>query len=185
MLITISRLRTCALRRFPEALATLDRVLAWEPTNADALGAKAGALWATGDLQAVEPLLANPGIDPVLRGDAGFVPAPLCRGHRDILKCSGCQDQTRRAKRDEKLLLALSQQRAGDVAAARATYQSAVQDLQRDLEKVAPDSNHGAGRIPFWVWPMQVWAKQPLLSPKDKKPWPCVPLPKTRSKVPR
>ena len=40
----------------------------------------------------------------------------------------------------EKLGLALSQQRAGDVAAARATYQSAVQDLQRDLEKAAPDS---------------------------------------------
>ena len=57
-----------ALRRFPEALATVDRVLALEPTNADALGLKASALWATGDLQAVEPLLGNPGIDPGLRG---------------------------------------------------------------------------------------------------------------------
>ena len=38
----------------------------------------------------------------------------------------------------------MSQQRAGDVAAARATYQSAVQDLQRDLEKTAPDSNAAA-----------------------------------------
>ena len=45
----------------------------------------------------------------------------------------------------EKFLLALSQQRAGDVAAARATYQSAVQDIQRDLEKVAPDSYPAAG----------------------------------------
>ena len=34
---------------------------------------------------------------------AGFVPAPLCRGHRDILKCSGRQDQTRRAKRERKI----------------------------------------------------------------------------------
>ena len=57
-----------ALRRFPEALATVDRVLAWEPTNADALNDKAQALWAMGDLQAVEPLLGNPGIDPDLRG---------------------------------------------------------------------------------------------------------------------
>jgi tetratricopeptide (TPR) repeat protein len=39
----------------------------------------------------------------------------------------------------------LCQQRAGDVAAARATYQSAVQDLQRDLEKAAPDSYQAAG----------------------------------------
>src|SRR5207245_9003607 len=41
---------------------------------------------------------------------------------------------------NEKLLLGLSQQRAGDVAAARATYEDAVQDIRRDLEKVAPDS---------------------------------------------
>jgi serine/threonine-protein kinase len=40
----------------------------------------------------------------------------------------------------EKLLLGLGQQRAGDVAAARATYQNAVQDFQRWLEKVVPDS---------------------------------------------
>src|SRR6266566_4847509 len=30
----------------------------------------------------------------------------------------------------------------------------------------------------FWVWPMQVWAKRPPLSPKDKKLWPCIPLPR-------
>ena len=57
-----------ALRRFPEALATLDRVLAWEPTNADALKTKAPVFWAMGDLEAVEPLLGNPGIEPGLRG---------------------------------------------------------------------------------------------------------------------
>ena len=91
-----------ALRRFPEALATLDRVLAWEPTNADALRLKAGALWATGDLQAVEPLLGKSWYRSGLTWCAGYVSAPLCRGHRDILKCSGCQDQTRRAKRSSK-----------------------------------------------------------------------------------
>jgi tetratricopeptide (TPR) repeat protein len=39
--------------------------------------------------------------------------------------------------------LGLSQQRAGDVAAARATYQKAAQELQRELEKVALDSGSG------------------------------------------
>src|SRR3989442_6882042 len=53
-----------SLRRFPEALATLDRVLAWEPTNELALGLKAFVFWATEDLQAVEPLLANPRPEP-------------------------------------------------------------------------------------------------------------------------
>src|SRR6266567_4164541 len=38
--------------------------------------------------------------------------------------------------------------------------------------------------VPNWVWPMPVWAKRPLLSPKDKKLWPCVPLPKTHGRAP-
>ena len=43
-----------------------------------------------------------------------------------------------------KLPLGFSQQRAGDVAAARATFEDAVQDLRRDLEKAAPDSKAAA-----------------------------------------
>src|SRR5205823_6100754 len=39
-----------------------------------------------------------------------------------------------------ELFLGLSQQRAGDIAAARATYQKAAQDFQRQLEKVVPGS---------------------------------------------
>ena len=39
--------------------------------------------------------------------------------------------------------------------------------------------------MPLWVWPMQVWAKRPLLSPKDKKLWPCIPLPKIHSRAPQ
>jgi serine/threonine-protein kinase len=46
---------------------------------------------------------------------------------------------------DEKLLLGLSQQRAGDVAAARATYEDAAQDIRRELDTVAPDSYQAAG----------------------------------------
>ena len=133
------------LRRFPEALATVDRVLAWEPTNADALGMKASVLWATGDLQAVEPLLANPGIDPDLRG----VQALFQRRYAAAIEIfsSEVAAKTKRGEPsyDEKLLLGLSQQRAGDVAAARATYQKAAQDFQRELEKVAPDSFAEAG----------------------------------------
>src|SRR5256885_123117 len=57
-----------SLRRFPEALATVDLALALEPANTDALGLKASVFWATGDLQAVEPLLANPGTEPHMPG---------------------------------------------------------------------------------------------------------------------
>ena len=145
---------TCScVRRFPEALATVDRALAWEPTNELALGLKAFVFWATGDLQAVEPLLANPGTEPRVPGGATSpvrgVQALFQRRYaaaREILS-SAVAAKTKRGEPsyDGKLDLGLSQQRAGDVAAARATYQSAVQDIQRELEKVAPGSHVDAG----------------------------------------
>src|SRR5438445_1022762 len=119
-----------ALRRFPEALATVDRALAFEPANTDALGLKASVFWATGDLQAVEPLLANPGTEPHMPGTGiGWpvrgVQALFQRRYAvpiEILPCAVAA-KTKRGEpsSDEKLLLGLSQQRAGDVAAARAT----------------------------------------------------------------
>jgi tetratricopeptide (TPR) repeat protein len=49
--------------------------------------------------------------------------------------------ETDRVARDyEKLWLGLSQERSGDIVAARATYQDAAQDFQRQLKKAAPDS---------------------------------------------
>ena len=91
-----------ALRRFPEALATLDRVLAWEPTNADALGDESGGPLGNGGSPGGGTAARKSWYRSGLTWCAGFVSAPLCRGHRDILKCSGCQDQTRRAKRSAK-----------------------------------------------------------------------------------
>jgi len=128
------------LRRFPEALAIADRILAWEPTNADALFVKARALWATGDLQAVEPLLANPGIDPEVRGVQALYQRRYAAAIEILSSAVAAKTKRGEPSDDEKLLLGLSQQRAGDVAAARATYESAVQDFRRELEKVAPGS---------------------------------------------
>ena len=56
------------VRRFPEVHAIADRILALEPTNGNALYLKAYAFLAAGDLEAVEPLLANPGTEPLMRG---------------------------------------------------------------------------------------------------------------------
>jgi tetratricopeptide (TPR) repeat protein len=134
------------VRRFPEALATLDRLLAWEPTNELALGLKAFVFWATGDLQAVEPLLANPGTEPRVPGGATSpvrgVQALFQRRYaaaREIVS-SAVAAKTKRGEPsyDGKLDLGLIQQRAGDVAAARASYEKAAQDIRRELEKVAP-----------------------------------------------
>jgi serine/threonine protein kinase/Tfp pilus assembly protein PilF len=126
------------LRRFPEALATADRILAFEPDFTFALFVKAIVFWATGDLQAVEPLLANPGIDPEVRGMQALYQRRYAAAIEILSSAVAAKTKRGEPSDDEKLLLGLSQQRAGDVAAARATYESAAQDIRRELDKVAP-----------------------------------------------
>src|SRR6184192_1604547 len=132
---------TCmAVRRFTEALASVDRVLALEPANTDALGLKARAFRATGDLQAVEPLLANPGISPLDRSLQALFQRRYAAAIEILSNAVAADSKLLDPRNDERLLLGLSQQRAGDVAAAHATYQKAAQDFQRQLDNVARDS---------------------------------------------
>src|SRR5206468_4176450 len=118
---------------FPETLATVDQLLAWEPTDPIALGRKAAAFWAMGDLQAVEPLLANPGFDPYDRG----VQALFRRRYAAAIEIFSAPPPLNLAPSpstsERELFLGLSQQRAGDVAGASATYQKAAQDFQHQL----------------------------------------------------
>src|SRR4029077_16452813 len=101
----------------------VDRVLAWEPTNADALSTKASVFWATGDLKAVEPLLAIPGIEPRVPGGQSPVRGVQALFQRrytaaiEILSSAVAANSKRgEASDEEELYLGLSQQRAGDVA---------------------------------------------------------------------
>jgi tetratricopeptide (TPR) repeat protein len=126
----------CAMRRFQEALATLDRVLAWDPTNARALLTKADALMAIGDLQAAELLLANPEL-PANRRAAYALFQRNYAAAVEILSRDLAIERDRRDAEDI-LTLAFSQQLAGNVSAARATYQKATENFRRELEKIAP-----------------------------------------------
>ena len=95
---------------------------------------------ATGNLQAAEQLLlTNPELDPILRALHAMFQRRYAAAI-EILSKALATETDRDTRNIEKLLLGLSQQRAGDVAAARATYEDAAQDLQRQLEKAAPDS---------------------------------------------
>jgi TolB-like protein/class 3 adenylate cyclase/Flp pilus assembly protein TadD len=125
------------LRRFPEALATIDRILAWEPAYEPALFVKASVFWATGDVKSVEALVANPGTSPYVRGAQALFQRRYPAATEILSSAVAAKTEP---IDDEKLLLGLSQQRAGDVAAARATYQSAARDFRGELEKVAPGS---------------------------------------------
>ena len=132
------------LRRFPETLATVDQLLAWEPNDLIALGRKAAALWAMGDLRAVEPLLTNPGFDSYDRGVQALFQGRYATAIQIFSAPPPSNLAPHPSTSERELFLGLSQRRAGDIAAARVTYQKAVQDFQRDLEKVVPGSWHEA-----------------------------------------
>jgi len=136
------------LRRFPEALAEVDRVLAWNPTNVGALSQKAEIFLATGNLQAAEPLLLT---NSLLRAVCVLLQRRYTAAI-EILSKALTNETDRKARNIEKLLLGLSQQRAGDIAAARVTYQNAVQDFRRQLDKMAPDSFAAAQTHAFLGW---------------------------------
>jgi serine/threonine protein kinase/Tfp pilus assembly protein PilF len=129
----------CAMRRFPEALATVDRVLALDPTNARALVTKADALVAIGDLRGVEPLLAKPELPANRRAMYALFQRNYAAA-TEILSRDLAIDRERRDSQDI-LSLAFSQQLAGEVSAARATYEKAIENLHREFEK-APLSSY-------------------------------------------
>ena len=124
----------CAMRRFPEAVATLDRVLAWDPTNARALLTKADALMAIGDLQAAEPLLAN----PELPADRRARYALFQRNYAAAIEILSKDLAVDRQQRDPEdiLLLGFSQQLAGDTA-------SSTRDLPKERRKFSPPAREG------------------------------------------
>jgi len=136
---TLAITYTC-VRRFHEVHAIADQVPAWDPTNAFALRIKVNAFFATGDFNAVEPLLENPvsKANPLLGGRQALF-------RRDYLTAINILSKGVADKLDDRyeqllFMLGLSQQRSGDVAAARTTYQTAVQHFQHRLENARPDS---------------------------------------------
>jgi tetratricopeptide (TPR) repeat protein len=106
-----------------------------------------------GDLQAAEPLLENPEAPPALRAIYLMFQRRYAAAV-EILSRALANPTDRDIRHpmviiDLGLSLAFSQQRAGDVSAARETYQKAVQDLQRQLQRVTPGSFHEADAHAF------------------------------------
>src|SRR5207248_10580960 len=98
----------------------------------------------------------NPGTEPRVPGmgwPVRGVQALLQRHYAAAIEIfsSAVAAETKRGEPSgsEKLLIGLSQQRAGDVAAARATYEDAVQDVRRFLDKFAPSSYAAAAAHGF------------------------------------
>jgi len=128
-----------ATRRFSEAVAVTDHMLAVEPSNATAVFLKTFSLWALGNPEAADVVLSNPGAVVHLRAHAA-----LNKHHYAEAVDLFSQALNQKPEGDERnellLDLGLAQQRAGNVAGSRAAYQQAVQRLTHDLTTVSKDS---------------------------------------------
>ena len=123
-------------RRFQEAIAVADRVLAFDPTDRPARSGKAYGYLAIGDLKGAEPLLADPGTEPSARGLYAFFQRDYAAA-AEIFSKTTADD----ADRDwaDVFALGICQQRVDNVAAARETFQGAIQGIQRELAQAGPD----------------------------------------------
>ena len=126
------------VRHFSDALAIADRILTFDPTNTDALGLKAYALCAMGNLDALDSVMTNPGANAAIRGELALKRRRYTEAAKILEK--GLTEKPVEGKGGLLLMLGLAQQRAGNVAAAKAAYQQAAEEFQRELGKAAPDS---------------------------------------------
>jgi tetratricopeptide (TPR) repeat protein len=91
---------------------------------------------AIGDLQAAEPLISN----PKLPADRRATYALFHRNYVAAVEILSKELAMQRDPRDPEdlLILAFSQHLAGKLSAASATYQKALENFRRELEKAAP-----------------------------------------------
>ena len=120
-----------------------------------------------GDLEAAESLLALPDVPAGWR--AAY--AMYQRRYTSAVEILSKELATERDRDDPSLILVLgqAQQLAGDVSAARANFQKAVQDLKRQLENVVPGSGHDADtHALLGLADDTFWATGPPLLPKEE-----------------
>ncbi|HTE87663.1 MAG TPA: tetratricopeptide repeat protein, partial [Terriglobales bacterium] len=127
-----------ALRRFPDALGVINNLLAFDPTNTGALGFKAYALVAMGNLDALDAVIANPAANAAIRGDVALLRRRYTEAAEILAK--GLSEKSVEDNRGLLLMLGMAQQHAGNVAAAKAAYQELARECQGELEKTAPDA---------------------------------------------
>jgi TolB-like protein len=130
-------------RRFSDALAMSDHMLAIEPSNSQAIGLKVFCYWGMGNLEAADEVLANPAASLHLRGHQAF------NKHHDAealeLFTKARQTATGDEKRDILLDLGRTQKRLGNLAASKAAYQQAIQEFTAALKTAAGNPSAAAG----------------------------------------
>jgi len=124
-----------AKRRFSDALAMADHILAVEPSNTQGIGLKAFCFWGLGNLDAVDKVLANPAANLHLRGHQALNKHKYAEALDLFTK--GLQKADGEEKRELLFDVARTQQRLGNVPASRAAYQQVIQELTQALDKAS------------------------------------------------
>jgi TolB-like protein/tetratricopeptide (TPR) repeat protein/class 3 adenylate cyclase len=128
-----------AKRHFADALAVADHILGVEPSNPVGIEMKTYCLWAMGKPEAAAALLTNPGTSLHLRAHHALNKRNYVEA-ADLLSKRLNENVVGDEKKEILLHLGLAQQRAGDVAASKATYQRAVQEVTQELSTVTENS---------------------------------------------
>ena len=123
-------------RRYHEAIAVADRVLAFDPTDLPALNGRVYGYLANGDLKAAKTLLANPSIEPGAHGLYAFLQRNYAAAAEIISKTTADDENP---YWPAVFALGICQKRTGNVAAAQETFQRAIQGIQRELAQAHPD----------------------------------------------
>ena len=129
-------------RRFSDALVVCDHILAVEPPNTQAVNLKTWSLWAMGNPEAADLVVANPGASLHLRAHQALNKRRYAEA-ADLFS-KALKDARGDEKKEILLDLGLAQQRAGNVAASKVTYQQGVQEITQELSTVAADAGPAA-----------------------------------------
>jgi tetratricopeptide (TPR) repeat protein len=170
------------VRRFADAIAMADHILAIEPSNREANSLKADSLWAMGNVKAVESLVANPSTGLQLRAQQLFFMRRYAEA-ADILSEAQDNGLTRARRMRHSSDLGLIQQRAGNAPASKVAYQQAVQELTRQLRHAPPDGSPTAQLHSGLGVALAGLGDAAAAITEGRKGSPRSPLPKMRLKV--
>jgi TolB-like protein/class 3 adenylate cyclase/Flp pilus assembly protein TadD len=127
-----------AKRSFSDAMAVADHILVVEPANTPTIWLKTSFFWARGNLEGADLFLANTNAPLHLRGHQAFIK----HQYAEALDLFSAALKSAQGEEKKGLLLDLgrTQQRLGNVAASKAAYQQAVQEITQALSKSAADA---------------------------------------------
>src|SRR5438552_1132252 len=127
-----------AKRRFSDAMAVADHILAVEPANTPTIWFKTYCFWAMGNLEGADRFLVNINPPLHLRAHQAFNKHQYAEA-ADLFSAA-LKNAQGEEKRGLLLDLGMIHQRTGNVAASKSAYQEAAQEFTRALSSIPAEA---------------------------------------------